>query len=69
MINLRIINSNLNTTWGSRKIIVNLRNSGEYPNPITDRPLSIDDINDQPDWWTSDGGEFTGSDPIDGYDP
>ena len=53
----------------SRKIIVDLRDSGEYAQPATDRPLSVDDINDQPDWWSSEGGELTGSDPIDGYDP
>ena len=53
----------------SRKIIVDLRDSGEYAQPATDRPLSVDDINDQPDWWSSEGGEMTGSDPIDGYDP
>ena len=52
----------------SRRINVTLRESSEYANPITDRPLRIDEVNDQPDWWTSDGGELDSTDPLNGYD-
>jgi len=52
----------------SRRIDVTLRESSEYSNPITDRPLSIDEVNDQPDWWTSQGGEIDTTDPSNGYD-
>jgi hypothetical protein len=52
----------------SRRIDVTLREASEYANPITDRPLRIDEVNDQPDWWTSDGGELDSTDPLNGYD-
>ncbi|MBC8310057.1 MAG: hypothetical protein H8E83_06060 [Planctomycetes bacterium] len=52
----------------SRRIDITLRDSGEYSNPISDRPLRVDEVNDQPDWWTSEGGEFDTSDPVNGYD-
>jgi hypothetical protein len=53
----------------SRRIDVAIRPSSEYASPLTDRPLSVDEINDQPDWWTPEGGELEISDPVDGYDP
>lgn len=52
----------------SRRIDVTLRDSSEYANPIADRPLRVDEVNDQPDWWTPDGGSVDASDPSDGYD-
>jgi hypothetical protein len=52
----------------SRKLDVTFRNSSEYSNPITDRPLRVDEVNDQPDWWTVDGGEIDSTDPSNGYD-
>jgi hypothetical protein len=52
----------------SRRLDVTLRDSSEYSNPITDRPLRIDEINDQPDWWTPEGGSVDASDPSNGYD-
>tara|TARA_B100001750_G_C15424297_1_gene554639 strand:- start:595 stop:1107 length:513 start_codon:yes stop_codon:yes gene_type:complete len=53
----------------ARRIDVAIRSSGEYANPATDRPLRVDEINDQPDWWTPEGGVIEAVDPIDGYDP
>lgn len=53
----------------SRRIDVSIRPSSEYANPMTDRPLSVDEINDQPDWWTPEGGTLDISDPVNGYDP
>ncbi len=52
----------------SRKINVDIRNSSEYANPIADRPLRVDEVNDQPDWWTPDGGEIDKTDASNGYD-
>jgi len=52
----------------SRRIDVTLRESSEYANPVHDRPLRVDEVNDQPDWWTSEGGEIEGSSPLNGYD-
>ena len=53
----------------SRRIDVSIRPSSEYANPMTDRPLNVDEINDQPDWWTPEGGTLDISDPVNGYDP
>jgi hypothetical protein len=53
----------------SRRIDVSIRPSSEYANPMTDRPLSVDEINDQPDWWTPEGGTLDIPDPVNGYDP
>ena len=52
----------------SRRIDVTLRESSEYANPLSDRPLRVDEVNDQPDWWTAEGGEMNSSDPTNGYD-
>ena len=52
----------------SRRIDVAIRESSEYAHPMVDRPLRVDEVNDQPDWWTSDGGEIDSSDPTNGYD-
>jgi len=52
----------------SRRIDVTVREASEYAHPLTDRPLRVDEVNDQPDWWTSDGGEIDSSDPTNGYD-
>lgn len=52
----------------SRRLDVALRDSSEYANPITDRPLRIDEVNDQPDWWTPEGGSVDAIDPSNGYD-
>ena len=52
----------------SRRIDVAMRESSEYAQPMSDRPLRVDEINDQPDWWTSDGGTVDTSDPVNGYD-
>ncbi|MDP7005621.1 MAG: hypothetical protein QF718_05370 [Phycisphaerales bacterium] len=52
----------------SRRIDVEIRPSSEYAHPMSDRPLRVDEINDQPDWWTPDGGQIDTSDPINGYD-
>lgn len=53
----------------SRRIDLTLRESSEYANPVADRPLRVDEVNDQPDWWTAEGGEINSSDPSNGYDP
>ncbi len=53
----------------SRRIDLTMRESSEYANPIADRPLRVDEVNDQPDWWTAEGGEIDSSDPSNGYDP
>jgi hypothetical protein len=53
----------------SRRIDVTMRDSSEYANPITDRPLRVDEVNDQPDWWSTDGGPNKVFDPSNGYDP
>ena len=53
----------------SRRVDVTIRESSEYANPPADRPLSVDEVNDQPDWWTAEGGEHVTSDPSNGYDP
>lgn len=52
----------------SRRIDVTLRESSEYANPISDRPLRIDEVNDQPDWWTPEGGLIDATHPSNGYD-
>ncbi len=52
----------------SRRIDVTLRESSEYANPTRDRSLRVDEINDQPDWWTPEGGPIDTSDPSNGYD-
>ena len=52
----------------SRRLDVTLRNASEYANPIADRPLRVDEVNDQPDWWTVEGGEMDTTDPSNGYD-
>jgi hypothetical protein len=52
----------------SRRIDVTLRESSEYANPLSDRPLRVDEVNDQPDWWTAEGGAMNSSDPTNGYD-
>jgi hypothetical protein len=53
----------------SRRLDVTIRESSEYANPISDRPLKVDEINDQPDWWTAEGGEIDTPKPSNGYDP
>ena len=53
----------------SRRIDVTMRDSSEYANPIADRPLRVDEVNDQPDWWTAEGGKMDNSNPSNGYDP
>jgi hypothetical protein len=53
----------------SRRIDLTMREPSEYANPIADRPLRVDEVNDQPDWWTAEGGEIDASDPSNGYDP
>ena len=53
----------------SRHLVVTLRESSEYANPRIDRPLSVDEVNDQPDWWTAEGGKHDNADPANGYDP
>ncbi len=53
----------------SRRLDVTVRESSEYANPMSDRPLSVDEVNDQPDWWTAEGGKLDNSDPVNGYDP
>lgn len=53
----------------SRRIDVTMRDSSEYGNPSSDRPLRVDEVNDQPDWWTAEGGEHINADPSNGYDP
>ncbi|HIB01819.1 MAG TPA: hypothetical protein EYO31_08165 [Phycisphaerales bacterium] len=53
----------------SRRIDVTMRDSSEYANPIVDRPLRVDEVNDQPDWWTAEGGNMDTSSPSNGYDP
>jgi hypothetical protein len=53
----------------SRRIDVTMRDSSEYANPIVDRPLRVDEVNDQPDWWTAEGGAMDNSNPSNGYDP
>ena len=53
----------------SRRIDVAMRTSSEYAQPSTDRPLRVDEINDQPDWWSPAGGELDTADPVSGYDP
>ena len=52
----------------SRRLDVTIRDSSEYANPPSDRPLSVDEVNDQPDWWTAEGGDLDTSDPVSGYD-
>ena len=53
----------------SRRLDIAIRPSSEYANPMSDRPLRVDEVNDQPDWWTPDGGKVDASDPLRGYDP
>ena len=53
----------------ARRLDVTIRDSSEYASPLSDRPLRVDEINDQPDWWTPEGGNITPSDPSKGYDP
>jgi len=53
----------------SRRLDVTMRESSEYANPRIDRPLSVDEVNDQPDWWTAEGGKHDNADPVNGYDP
>jgi len=53
----------------SRRLDVTLRPTNEYANPMSDIPLRVDEVNDQPGWWTSEGGELHASDPVNGYDP
>jgi hypothetical protein len=53
----------------SRRLDVAMRGSSEFANPLQDRPLRVDEVNDQPDWWTAEGGALDTSDPVNGYDP
>jgi hypothetical protein len=53
----------------SRRLDVTIRPSSEYANPMSDRALRVDEVNDQPDWWTPEGGELQASDPVNAYDP
>ena len=52
----------------SRRLDVTFRESSEYAHPIADRPLRVDEVNDQPDWWGIEGGEMDTTDPSNGYD-
>jgi hypothetical protein len=53
----------------SRRIDVTFRESSEYANQAVDRPLRVDEVNDQPDWWSAEGGSVDNSNPSNGYDP
>ncbi len=52
----------------SRRLDVVIRASSEYAQPAEDQPLRVDHPEDQPDWWTSEGGESDVYDPLDGYE-
>ena len=52
----------------SRRLDIAMRPSSEYAQPVVEQAMRVDKVGDQPDWWSSEGGEIDVYDPLDGYD-
>jgi hypothetical protein len=52
----------------SRRLDVVIRESSEYAPQGEDQAMRVDTLEDQPDWWTPEGGAIDVYDPVDGYE-
>ncbi|MDP7008245.1 MAG: hypothetical protein QGI78_01595 [Phycisphaerales bacterium] len=52
----------------SRRLDVTIRDSSEYAPEPEHQEFRVDNEEDRPDWWTSEGGEIDVYDPVDGYE-
>jgi hypothetical protein len=52
----------------SRRLDMTIRDSSEYASKTEDRALRVDEVNDQPDWWTPEGGIINIPHEINSYD-
>jgi hypothetical protein len=70
----------LGTGWGalnnamtvpnrwSRRLDIAIRPSSEYATQNEDQAMRVDTLEDQPNWWSTEGGEIDVYDPVDGYE-
>ena len=52
----------------SRRLDIVIRPSSEYAPQSEDQAMRVDTVEDQPDWWSPEGGEIDAYDPVDGYE-
>ena len=52
----------------SRRLDVAIRPASEYAPRVEDQAMRVDELGEQPDWWTPEGGEIDVYNPLDGYE-
>jgi hypothetical protein len=52
----------------SRRLDIVIRPSSEYAPESENQAMRVDVLEDQPDWWSPEGGEIDVYDPVDGYE-